>query len=119
MASAMAIYPMLKPGLEKMSAEASKIQGTAVLTTVTVEGVKSAEQFAQEQKQREESNKPSVSGGVGGLIGGLARRTAQKKVEGDPQPRATVMTTTSEVMKVATDVAAGDVAIPAGFKLQQ
>jgi hypothetical protein len=119
MASAMAIYPMLKPGLEKMSAEASKIQGTAILTTVTVEGVKSAEQFAQEQKQREESNKPSVSGGVGGLIGGLARRTAQKKVEGDPQPRATVMTTTSEVMKVATDVAAGDVAIPAGFKLQQ
>jgi hypothetical protein len=118
MAAAMAIYPMLKPALEKMSAETTKIQGTAVLTVVTVEGVKSAEQFAEEQKQREDASKPTVSGGVGGLIGGLARRAAQKKVEGDPQPRATVMTTTNEVLKVATDVAAGDVAIPAGFKQQ-
>ena len=42
-------------------------------------------------------------------------RAAQKK---EPQPRAMVMTTTSEVLKIATDVAAGDVAIPAGFKQQ-
>ena len=33
-----------------------------------------------------------------------------------PKDRATVMTTTSEVLKVATTVAAEDVAIPAGFK---
>jgi hypothetical protein len=118
MAAAMAIYPMLKPALEKMNAEKDKVEGTAILTTVRVEAVKSAEQFAQEQKQRAEANKPSVSGGVGGLIGGLARRAAQKKVEGEPQPRAMVMTTTSEVLKIATDVAAGDVAIPAGFKQQ-
>ena len=118
MAAAMAIYPMLKPALERMNAEKHKVEGTAILTTVRVEAVKSAEQFAQEQKQREEANKPSVSGGVGGLIGGLARRAAQKKVEGEPQPRAMVMTTTSEVLKIATDVPAGDVAIPAGFKQQ-
>ena len=118
MAAAMAIYPMLKPAIERMNAEKDKVAGTAILTTVRVEAVKSAEQFAQEQKQREEANKPSVSGGVGGLIGGLARRAAQKKVEGEPQPRAMVMTTTSEVLKIATDVAAGDVAIPAGFKQQ-
>ena len=118
MAAAMAIYPMLKPALERMNAEKHKVEGTAILTTVRVEAVKSAEQFAQEQKQREEANKPSVSGGVGGLIGGLARRAAQKKMEGEPQPRAMVMTTTSEVLKIATDVAAGDVAIPAGFKQQ-
>ena len=118
MAAAMAIYPMIKPALERMNAEKNKVEGTAILTTVRVEAVKSAEQFAQEQKQREDANKPSVSGGVGGLIGGLARRAAQKKVEGEPQPRAMVMTTTSEVLKIATDVAAGDVAIPAGFKQQ-
>ena len=118
MAAAMAIYPMLKPAIERMNAEKDKVEGTAILTTVRVEAVKSAEQFAQEQKQREDANKPSVSGGVGGLLGGLARRAAQKKVEGEPQPRAMVMTTTSEVMKIATDVAAGDVAIPAGFKQQ-
>lgn len=118
MAAALAIYPMLKPALERMNTEKDKVAGTAILTTVRVEAVKSAEQFAQEQKQREEANKPNVSGGVGGLIGGLARRAAQKKVEGEPQPRAMVMTTTSEVLKIATDVAAGDVAIPAGFKQQ-
>ena len=118
MAAALAIYPMLKPALERMNAEKDKVAGTAILTTVRVEAVKSAEQFAQEQRQREEANKPSVSGGVGGLIGGLARRAAQKKVEGEPQPRAMVMTTTSEVLKIATGVSAGDVAIPAGFKQQ-
>ena len=118
MAAAMAIYPMLKPAIERMNAEKDKVAGTAILTTVRVEAVKSAEQFAQEQKQREDASKPSVSGGVGGLIGGLARRAAQKKVEGEPQARAMVMTTTSEVLKIATDVAAGDVAIPAGFKQQ-
>jgi hypothetical protein len=118
MASAMALYPMLKPALERMNAEKDKVEGTAILTTVKVEAVKSAEQFALEQKQREEANKPSISGGVGGLIGGLARRAAQNKVQGAPQPRAMVMTTTSELLKIATDVPAADVAIPAGFKQQ-
>ena len=116
--AAMALYPMLKPALERMNAEQSKLEGTAILTTVKVDAVKSAEQFALEQKQREEANKPNVSGGVGGLIGGLARRAAQKKVEGDLQPRTTVMTTSNEVLKVATDVAAADVDIPTNFKQQ-
>ena len=119
MAAATALYPMLKPAMEKMNAEQGKVQGTSIMTTVKVEAVKSAAQFAEEQKQRQDANKPSVSGGVGGLLGGIARRAAANKVEGDPQPRAAIMTTTTELMKVATDVAAGDVAIPAGFKLQQ
>jgi hypothetical protein len=119
MASVMAIYPMLKPALEKMNAEQSKVEGTAILTTVKVEAVKSAEQIAQEQKQTEESSKPNLTGGVGGLLGGLARRAAQKKVDGDgPQPRAMVMTTTSELLKVANAVSDADVAVPAGFKQQ-
>ena len=118
MATALAIYPMLKPALERMNAEASKLEGTAILTAVKVEGVKSAEQLAAEQKQREQSNQPGISGGVGGLLGGLAKRAAQKKVEGDPAQRAMVMTTTSEILKIVTDVSATDVEIPAGFKQQ-
>ena len=118
-ASVLAIYPMLKPALEKMNAEQSKVEGTAILTTVKVEAVKSAEQIAQEQKQTEESSKPNLTGGVGGLLGGLARRAAQTKVDGDgPQPRAMVMTTTSELLKVATAASDADVAVPAGFKQQ-
>ena len=118
MASAMALYPMLKPALERMNAEKDKLEGTALVTTVKAEGVKSAEQFAQEQKAREESNKPSISGGIGGLIGGLGRRAVQQKIQGDVQPRSTVMTTTTEVLRIATDVPAADVAIPTGFKQQ-
>jgi len=118
MASVMTLYPMMKPALERMNAEKDKVEGTAILTTVKVESVKSAEQFAQEQKQREESNKPSLTGGVGGLLGGLGRRAAQNKVQGELQPRSTILTTTSEVLKIATDVPASDVAIPNGFKQQ-
>lgn len=116
MAAAMALYPTMKPALERMNAEAGKLEGTPITTIVKVEAVKSAEQFAAEQKQRQESSKPNVSGGVGGLLGGIARRAAQQKVSGDPQPRAMVMTTTTEVLKIATDVGDADVAIPAGFK---
>jgi hypothetical protein len=116
MAAAMALYPMMKPALERMNAESSKLEGTPITTIVKVEAVKSAEQFAAEQKQRQESSKPNISGGVGGLIGGLGRRAAQQKISGDPQPRAMVMTTTTEVLKIATDVTDAEVAVPAGFK---
>jgi hypothetical protein len=120
MAAAMALYPMMKPALEKMAAEASKLEGTAITTVVKVEAVKSAEQLAAEQKQSQEESKPNLSGSVGGLIGGFAKRAAAKKASGGdgPQPRVTVMTTTSEILKIATDVSAGDVAVPAGFKPQ-
>jgi hypothetical protein len=118
MAAALALYPMMKPALARMGTEGAKMDGTAVLTTTTLDGVKSAEQMAEEQKQRDSTDsKPSVSGGVGGLVGGFAKRMAQKKMQGDDtKARATVMTLTSEILKVTTDVAAADVAVPAGFK---
>jgi hypothetical protein len=124
MASAMAMYPMMKPALEKMAAEGSKMQGMPILTTTTMDAVKSAEEVAAEKQQASETKAAPTSSaptGVGGLIGGFGRRMAQKKTADDtaaagPRDRANVMTTTSEVLKVATTVAAEDVAIPAGFK---
>jgi hypothetical protein len=116
-AAALALYPMLKPALARMSAEGAKLDGTAIQTTTTIDGVKSAEQMAEEQKQREADAKSSATGGVGGLVGGFAKRMAQKKMGGDDtKPRATFMTLTNEVVKVVTDVSAADVAVPAGFK---
>ena len=116
MAAAMALYPLLKPGMARLRAEGTKLDGTPILTTLTFDSVKSAEQVAAEQKARADENKPNASGGVGGLVGGLARRAAQKKMEGDVKPRTTVMTGTNEVLKIAATVAAADVAIPAGFR---
>jgi hypothetical protein len=115
MAAALAMYPGLKAALGRMRSESATMDGTPVLTTLTVESVRSAEQMAAEQKQGDESKSPG-SGTVGGLLGGLARRAAKKGEAAGPKARATFMTTTNEVLSVATTVAATDVAVPAGFK---
>jgi hypothetical protein len=114
MAAAAALYPMMAPAIAKMRAEGVKMDGTPVMTVLTFDAVQSAEQAAAEQKE----SKPSASGGLGGIAGGLMRRATQKKSEGDQNQkgRARVMSSTTEILKVVTDVSAADVAVPAGFK---
>lgn len=115
-----AMYPMLQDVSVRMRTENAKMDGSAIQTTMTVEAVASAEMMAEQQKQDKDSGiKPT--GGVGGLLGGLAGRMAKKKTEGSdsPQGRSTIMTMTHEVVSVATNVSAGDVAIPDGFRLKQ
>jgi hypothetical protein len=112
MAAALALYPMMKQALGRMTVEGAKIDGTAIMTTVTMDAVKSEEQMA-EQAKSESPSAPAPT--VGGLLGGLARKVGPKKADAS-NPRATFMTSTNEVLKVATDVTAADVAIPAGFK---
>jgi hypothetical protein len=121
MAAALAMYPMLKPAIAKMTAEGGKLDGTAIQTTTTMDTVKSAEQVAQESKERpaakadESDSKPPT--GLGGLLGGLSKKIGPRKGDDEPgKPRATFMTTTHDVLKVGTDVSAADVAVPAGFK---
>lgn len=118
MAAAMAMYPMIKDALGKMTAEGGKIDGTPVQTTTTMDAVKSEEQIAEEAKASGGDSKSVASGGVGGMLGGFARKMAAKKMGGDDanKPRATFMTMNSEVLKVLTDVTPADVAVPAGFK---
>ena len=115
MAAAAALYPMMAPAIAKMRAEGVKMDGTPVMTVLTFEAVQSAEQAAAEQKE----SKPSASGGLGGIAGGLMRRATQKKsAESDQNQkgRTRVMSSTTEILKVVTDVSATDVAVPAGFK---
>ena len=117
MAAAMALYPMLKSMLGRVTTEGGKLDGTAIQTATTVDSVKSAEEIAQEQKQKSDETKNDAKAGVGGLVGGFARRMAQKKMGGDDaSARATIMTLNNEVLKVTPDVTPADVAVPAGFK---
>ncbi|MCU1385346.1 MAG: hypothetical protein JWL71_4043 [Acidobacteria bacterium] len=118
MAAAMALYPMIKQVMGKMTTEGGKIDGTAIQTTTTLDAVKSAEQLAEEAKASETDSKSAASGGVGGMLGGFAKKMAQKKMGGDEaaKARATFMTMTNEVLKVVTEVSAADLAVPAGFK---
>jgi hypothetical protein len=119
MAAALAMYPMLKPALTRMASEGAKMDGTAIQTTTTFDGVKSEEEMAAEQKQQSDDDKNSADSGLGGLAGRFARRMAEKKMSGGAnanKPRSTFMTIGNEVLKVTTSVGANDVAVPAGFK---
>jgi hypothetical protein len=113
MAAALAMFPGLGDALSRARVEGAKLDGTAIMTTMTVEAVKSPEQMTKESEQQQDSG----GGGLGGL---LARKMMKKKpaenAEGAAANRANVMTSTHEVLSIASDVPADAVAIPAGFK---
>lgn len=113
MGAALALYPLMKPALAKWAAEAGKLDGTPILTTVTMDAVKFPEQLAGE-RQASQDDKLSNARSVGGLLGGLARKAAKKDEE--PKARTTFLTTTNEVLKVTASVTADDVAVPVDFK---
>jgi hypothetical protein len=105
MAAILAMYPMVKQGMERLASEKTKLSGTPLATTTTFEGVKSADQMTQE--------KQSSSGG--GLSGMLARKM-MKKNSSNESNRATIFTTITEVLELSTTVAPSDLEVPAGFK---
>ncbi len=114
MAMAMAFYPGMKDMIGKMETEKVNMEGAQILTEMTMETVRSAAQMSQAQSQESESASASPVRGLGGMLG---RRLARKKEpEGGPSNRSTVLTSTHELLKVATGLADADVAIPAGFK---
>jgi hypothetical protein len=120
MAMAVAMYPMIKQALGKMTEEGGRISGTPILTTTTFDAVKSAEQLAEEQKAKQEqaasSSSNSGGGGLAGRLAGRIGRSVVKKDDDAPKARATFITTTTEILKMTPDVTAAEVAIPAGFK---
>jgi hypothetical protein len=115
MAAAMAMYPMMKDAIARMRAESVKMDGTPIQTTTTIDAVKSEEQVASEQQQQQDSRSVSPSNPIGSAFSGLARRAANRNST-PAGPRATFMTMTNEVLKVATTVSDADLAVPAGFK---
>jgi len=141
MAAVYAMYPTMKDAIGKMDVENINMDGTAIVTAMTIQSVQSAQQAAQQQQATAKSEKESggigassaggLLGGkksVGGILGGIGARAAQKKVEqkaeqsaqSDQTPgRANIMTTNVEILKVATDVTDADVTIPAGYKLKK
>lgn len=115
MATAMAMFPGLKDAFARLRRE--NFDGTAIATTTTVDSVKSPEQMKEQAAQSTETSSPtSVGGAVGGAIGGFMRRRVQQNQTNASTARTTVMTLNNEVLKIATNVTAADVAMPPGFK---
>jgi len=116
MAMAMAMYPQMKPALDKMRAEGGKVEGTAILTEMKMEAVPpgTANTTAAAPAPEPEQKK----GRFGGMLGGLKKMAeANQNNSGNAKPQRSVFLTTSvEMLKLTTDVTADAVAIPAGFK---
>jgi hypothetical protein len=120
MAMAMAMYPQMKPALDKMRAEGTKVDGTAILTEMKMESVPpgmantSAEALPAPEAQPEQKK-----GRFGGLVGGLKKMAdqANKQESSNQKPQRSIFLTTSvEMLKLTKDVTADAMAIPAGFK---
>jgi hypothetical protein len=120
MAMAMAMYPQIKPAMERMAREGTKVEGTAILTEMKMEAVPpgTADQTAAALPKAEAP--PEKKGRFGGLMGGLKKmaEAANQQNSGTQKPaqRSIIMTTSVEMLKLTPDVTADVVAIPAGFK---
>jgi hypothetical protein len=106
LATVIAMYPAVKQAMERLQKEGTKLQGTSLATTTTVEGVKSKEQAAQQAE----------SGKSGGGLGGMLARKMAKKDNDATSGRAMIFTSEHELQEVQTAVTAADTEIPAGFK---
>lgn len=108
MAGVMAMFPSFKKMADQMAAEGRKMEGTPLLTTMTFESMRSAEEMKAAGSQQ-------PSGGGGGLSGRLGGMLA-RRMSGEQKQRNLVLTTTVERLSVEPAVSAEDVAIPAGYR---
>jgi len=123
LAQAMAMYPGMKDAMAKMQQEKVNMDGTPVQTITTLQTVMTPEQAA-EAKKRDEDKPSSPVGGLGGMLGRFGKKKAEEPKDKDAAPaaasgatnKATFMTSTSELISVATAVAPADIQVPAGFR---
>src|SRR5688572_22808089 len=122
MATVVAMFPGVKDAFARLSRE--DLGGTAIQSITTIDAVKSAEQMKQQAaggSSASSDEKAPLS--VGGALGGFMRRRQQQQEEKEAAAkpnanpaRSTFMTINNEVLKIASNVTAADVALPAGFK---
>jgi hypothetical protein len=121
MAMAMAMYPQIKPALDKAAKEGTKVEGTAILTDMKMEAVPpgTANQTSA-ALPAPEAQPEQKKGRFGGIMGGLKKmaEASQQQQSGEQKPaqRSIIMTTSVEMLKLTPEVTADVVAIPAGFK---
>ena len=113
MAMALAMYPHIKPALDKMKAEGGKLDGTAIMTTMTMEAVPPGTANTTAPVAAPEA---PAKKGFGGMLGGLKKMAEGKNQDSGKPQRAMILTTSVEVLKLTPNVDAASVALPAGFR---
>lgn len=111
-----AMYPAIKEAFARFEVEKVNVQGSPVLSVITMESVAPKGQAVE--SSREESP------GLGGMLGGLGRRLGRKKADEEPAAqsapgRSLLMTINQEVVSVNPGAGPEAVALPAGFKQQK
>lgn len=99
LAALLAAHPGFQQAQERLAEEGAKLDGTALMTTLTLESVKNPEAQAS-----------SGGGGIGGMAGRLMRRNRDK-----PGQKNKVFSSTHEILSIDTSVGAADVAVPGGY----
>ncbi len=120
LAQAMAMFPGLQEAMEKFKKEKVNMQGTPIQSVMTFQSVMTPEQAAQAKQRDEESPR---GGALGGMLGRFGRKKADDTKSSDAAPTAasspgktTIMTSTNDLLSVATSVTPADLQVPAGFK---
>jgi hypothetical protein len=106
LAMVLAAFPAVSKATERMAKEGPQLRGTPIVTTMTVESVKSKAQMTEQPAENKSSG-----GGIGGM---LARKMAKK--DSTASPRAMIFTTELEYQEIQASVAPADIDLPAGFK---
>jgi hypothetical protein len=122
LATALAMYPQLKPAMDKMRAEGGKLSGTPILTDMRTESVPPGTANQKSEALPAPAPEEPKKKGLGGMLGGLKKMAEQaEKSQGSEQKpqRAIIMTTSVEMLKLTADVDAAAVALPAGFTEQK
>ena len=120
LAAASSMYPMLADAMKRAHVEGEKVEGTPIVTTMTIDGVEDPN--APKDDSSTSSSEPTTPSGLGGF---LAKKMMKKNKDNDqgsadaealPKGHSRIMTLYQEVQSVSTTVTAADVAMPEGFK---
>jgi len=113
-----AIFSAYKDYLEKIAAEASKLEGYPVKSTMRMTMTSHAQKSLEKKDEKEEKSDVDLSNPVGGLLGGFAKKMAKKQMENKSTGGAKeVFQFSNELKSIKVgDVAADKFEIPSGFK---
>lgn len=115
-AMAMAATPAFAKAMKTMSEKGSRLEGTAIRTTLKFDTVAGSDPSTQQQAESE-SRPTSISGAVvGGLFNKMKERREQKKAESGQPNRSTMFESTTEILRATGTASAADAAIPVDFR---